>query len=42
MTGTTWDLAQGEVSRPNTITEAKERLEKGSIMTALKMTLQAA
>jgi hypothetical protein len=41
VTGPKWDLAQGEVPRPDTITEAMECSQKG-IMTALQNTQQAA
>jgi hypothetical protein len=42
MTGPKWDPAQGEVPRPDTITEAMEHSQKGSIMTVLGKTQEAA
>ena len=41
MTGTKWDLAQGEAPRFDTITEAMVHSQKGPIMTALQKTQQA-
>ena len=41
MTGPKWDQAEGEVPRPDTITEAMEHSPKRPIMTALQKTQQA-
>jgi hypothetical protein len=38
VTGPKWDLAQGEVPRPDNITEAVDAHKKESIMTALQKT----
>ena len=35
VTGPKWDLDEGEVPRPDTITEVMEHHKKGSSMTAL-------
>ena len=42
MTGPKWDPGQGEVPRPDTITEAMVSSQKGPSMTALQKTQQAA
>jgi hypothetical protein len=42
VTSPKWDLAQGEVPKPDTITEAMEHSQKkGPVMTALQKTQQA-
>ena len=40
--GPNWDPAEGEVPRPDTITEAMEPHKKGPSMTTLRKTQQAA